>query len=275
MALGGFSGYCQKNLTINVVSFNVRYNSPDDGINIWENRRDWVAGAMRFYEADLIGGQEVTYAQLVDMQDRLPAFAHVGIGREGGNAGEFSPIFYRKDRFTLLKSDTFWLSETPGKVAVKGWDAALPRIVTWALFKDNESGIEFYHFNTHFDHRGKEARVQSAALIVAKVKAIAAGQPVVLTGDFNSNPESKAYSTITTNGFDDSFTTVEATQSYGPAYTASGWDAVGRDASNRIDYVFLKNGTMPLRYHVLDGQRGNRYISDHFPVMVKVALPHN
>ena len=71
MALGGFSGYCQKNLTINVVSFNVRYNSPDDGINIWENRRDWVAGAMRFYEADLIGGQEVTYAQLVDMQDRL------------------------------------------------------------------------------------------------------------------------------------------------------------------------------------------------------------
>lgn len=258
-----------------ICSFNVRYNSADDGINIWENRKDWLTHSIRFYQTDLIGTQEVTHTQLLDMQELLPNCAYVGIGREGDTQGEYSAIFYKKDRFEVVDSNTFWLSETPEVVASKGWDAALPRIVTWALFKDKHSGITFYHFNTHFDHRGKQARIESAALLTEKIKEIAGGSTVLLTGDFNSSPDSEAIDTLLKNGLKDPYLSLDSDLVYGPEYSANGWDAAGRTSENRIDYVFYKGAVQPLRLQILDGQRGQRFISDHFPIIAKVELTDN
>lgn len=251
-----------------VMSFNIRYNNPDDGINVWENRKEWLTKSIRFFEADLVGAQEVTYTQLQDMEDLLPKYRYVGVGREGGNKGEFSPIFYRKDRFQLLESNTFWLSKTPEKVGSKGWDAALPRIVSWAKFKDKGSGKKFFLFNTHFDHRGKTARKKSAELIAKEIERIAGDSTVILTGDFNALPNSGPYAALTKNGLKDVFSDLDVESRYGTEYTTNGWDIEAGDERNRIDYVFYKGKKIvPIKYHVLDGQRAKRFISDHFPVL--------
>ncbi|MEH6658438.1 endonuclease/exonuclease/phosphatase family protein [Leeuwenhoekiella marinoflava] len=270
------SAFAQENKKeLTICSFNVRYNSADDGINIWENRKDWLTHSIRFYQTDLIGTQEVTHTQLLDMQALLPNYAYVGIGREGDTQGEYSAIFYKKDRFEVIESNTFWLSETPNVIASKGWDAALPRIVTWVLFKDKHSGITFYHFNTHFDHRGIQARIESAKLLAEKINEIAGGSAVLLTGDLNSSPNSKAIDTLLKNGLKDPYLSLDSDLVYGPEYSANGWDATGRTSENRIDYVFYKGAVQPLRLQILDGQRGQRFISDHFPVIAKVELSDN
>ncbi len=259
------------NLT--VMSFNIRYNNPDDGINIWQNRKAWLTKSIRFFEADLIGAQEVTYPQLQDMEALLPKYQYVGVGREGANKGEFTPIFYRKDRFELLEHNTFWLSETPEKVSSKGWDAALPRIVTWAKFKDKKEDGIFYFFNTHFDHRGPIARKKSAALILKKIQRIAGENAVILTGDFNTPPGSEPYTVLIDDALKDTASMLDEENKYGTDYTTNGWDIEAGDERKRIDYIFYKGKLLtPIKYHVLDGQRGKRFISDHFPILVDFKL---
>lgn len=113
----GFAQKAEEDLT--VTTFNVRYNSPDDGISVWENRKEWLTKSIRFFEADLVGAQIVTYPQLEDMEALLPSYAHVGVGREGGKKGELTPIVYKKNGFELLEHNTFWLSETPEKVYLR------------------------------------------------------------------------------------------------------------------------------------------------------------
>ena len=258
---------------LTVMTFNIRYNNPDDGINIWQNRKEWLTKSIRFFEADLLGAQEVTYPQLQDMESLLPQYQYVGVGREGGNKGEFTPIFYKKDRFELLEHNTFWLSETPEKVGSKGWDAALPRIVTWAKFKDKKEDGTFYFFNTHFDHRGPTARKKSAALILEKIKSIAGENPVILTGDFNTPPGSVPYEVLIDHALKDTASMLDDEKKYGTEYTTNGWDIEAGDERKRIDYVFYQgNQITPLKYHVLDGQRGKRFISDHFPILVDFSL---
>ncbi|MCX2839065.1 endonuclease/exonuclease/phosphatase family protein [Salinimicrobium sp. MT39] len=253
-----------------VASYNIRWNSSEDGINIWENRKDWLTKSIKFFELDIVGAQEVTHTQLKDMESLLPGFEVVGEGREGGEKGEYSPIFYRKDRFELLDSSTFWLSETPDKTASKGWDAALPRIVTWARFRDKKAGETFYFFNTHFDHRGKAARKNSAELIGKRMQAIAGEEQVILTGDFNTAPDSEPYNVLLDNKLEDTFSNLPEEQIYSPGYTFNSWDVEASGDRYRIDYVFYKGKKLqPEKYHVLDGQRGRWFISDHFPVIAK------
>ena len=264
------SGCSPQSTDLTVFSYNVRLNAASDGINYWDNRKEWVAQSIEFFEGDLIGAQEVTYQQLKDLDSLLPAYDYIGVGRKGGNEGEFSPIFYLKDRFKVQDSATFWLSETPEEVGSVGWDAALPRIVTWASFEDTETGKSFFHFNTHFDHRGREARTESAELILRKIQEIAGDSPVVLTGDFNIRPEEEPYEVLLKE-LEDTF--LQADQKYTPGYTFNAWNYEGEGDFHRIDYIFYKGQEIkPLKYHVLDGQRGKRFISDHFPVIVKFSI---
>lgn len=255
---------------LTIFSFNVRLNSSSDGINIWDNRKEWVAQSITFFEADLVGAQEVTHKQLQDLDSLLPGYDYLGVGRQGGTKGEYSPIFYRKNRLEVLEYDTFWLSESPAEVASVGWDAALPRIVTWGHFKDMATGKTFYHFNTHFDHRGRIARKESAALILKKIRQIAEDEPVVVTGDFNIRPEEDPYQILTQELKD---TYHQAPLTYGPEHTFNAWNYEGTGDFHRIDFIFYKEGRFqPLKYHVLDGQRGKEFISDHFPVIVDFQL---
>ena len=260
---------------IRAMTFNIRYASPNDGINIWENRRDWLCESINFFEVDVFGAQEVIEGQLNDMVERLPNYDYVGIGRNGGNEGEFCPVFYKKEEFELLDSGTLWLSETPEKANSKGWDAALPRIATWVKLRRKTTKEELFFFNTHFDHKGEKARVESAKLLRMQIKKIADDAPFLLTGDFNFPPSAEAYDLLL-EGKPKSLNVSDAIHKaklvYGPQYTFNGFRLEPDQDRERIDYIFCNDDIEIHKHHTLDGQRGGNYISDHFPIMVIVSL---
>jgi endonuclease/exonuclease/phosphatase family metal-dependent hydrolase len=184
---------------IRVMSFNVRYNEPRDGVNAWPNRKQKVADVIRFHKADLVGVQEALVGQLEDLEKLLPTFAWCGVGRtDGKRDGEFSAILYKKQRFRLIECKTFWLSETSEIAGSKAWDAAYPRIVTRAKFRDERSKKTFFHFNTHFDHVGVKARFESARMIIGRIRNASAGTQSILTGDLNVKEDTEAYKTLVT-----------------------------------------------------------------------------
>lgn len=254
-----------------VMSYNIRYNNPGDGIHAWPNRRDQVASMIRFYQADLIGVQEALRGQLDDLDARLPDHAWLGVGRDDGqDAGEFSAIFYRTGRFEVLDSGTFWLSETPEVVASKSWDAAITRIVTWAQFRDAATGETFYHVNTHFDHRGAQARLESARLLTEWVAETTGGAPVVVTGDFNLTPEDPPYPVLT-EVLADAYHTAELPH-HGPDGTYSGFEVQPVDDDRRIDYIFTRGPVQVLRHGTLSDHYPQGFPSDHLPVLAEVVI---
>ena len=260
-------------LGMTVFSINIRYDNHQDGEHGWASRKALVAATLRFHKADLAGLQEALRHQIEDLADLLPGFSWIGVGREdGAQAGEHCPIFYRNDRFQLLESGTFWLSESPQRPGSRSWDAALPRIVTWAKLRDTLSSRQFFFFNTHFDHRGREAREKSAALILRKAEEIGGGYPVVLTGDFNFTPESRGYHILTagrdgTGGFLDALDLADV--SYGGTQTYNGFDTEIRQG-RRIDFIFLRNGFQADRFGVIADRWGGRFVSDHYPVLAEI-----
>ncbi len=259
----------QPKTPITVASYNLRYNNKGDGINAWPNRKENVKALIAFHEFDLFGTQEGLRDQLNDIAE-LKDFAFIGAGRDDGKeAGEHSAIFYRKDRFEVLKSGDFWLSETPDKPG-KGWDATCcNRICSWAKFRDGKTKKEFFFFSVHFDHQGVEARRQSGKLMVEKIKEIAKSEPVILTGDFNSTPETEQIQTIQTLLRDTRAVTI--TPPYGPEGT---FNAFKFDApmAKRIDYIFVSEPFNVLKYGVLTDAKDQRYPSDHQPVVVKLVM---
>lgn len=254
---------------MSVMSFNIRFNSPNDGEDLWDLRKADVVNLIQYYEPSILGLQEAVYQQLNFIDNELKRYAYVGVGRDDGDkAGEFSPILYDSTQLLLLDQGVFWLSTTPDEVSV-GWDAALPRICTYALLRDMEADQAFWVFNTHFDHVGENARLNSAALIIKKINQLNIGQnPVILMGDFNSQPDQNPIKLIT-NNLKDAFS--ESRVSYGPEGTFFGFDP-NAIAKNRIDYVFGK-GLAFQTYRVIDDRRpNNRHVSDHLPVFVKLKL---
>lgn len=263
------ASYAQKTATINVGSYNLRYNTPNDGVNAWPNRKEHVKGLIRFHEFDIFGVQEALVGQLKDVAE-LPEFTYYGKGRDDGKeGGEHSAIFYKKDRFKMLKSGDFWLSETPDKPGL-GWDAkCCNRICSWAQFEDLNTKKKFYFFNVHFDHQGVEARRQSGHLMVKKMKEIAGNATTILTGDFNSTPDTEQMKTIAGLLNDTHDVTKQAP--YGPEGTFNSFkfDAAMK---TRIDYIFVSKNVDVLKYGVLTDSKEQRYPSDHQPVLVKVEI---
>ena len=256
---------------IRAMSFNIRYATESDGEHAWSHRRDLAASVIRYHAPDVVGVQEALLEQLNDLTERLPEYEWIGVGRDDGKSGgEFSAILYRPDQLKLVESNTFWLSETPGVPGSKGWDTAITRVVTWALFEDRENGASFYHFNTHFDHIGEEARRQSASLIVDSVAVRALSIPAVVTGDFNATPESVPYATVAAFLTDARLASVEPP--HGPEGTFSTFVAT-RDPMNRIDYVFVTPGVEVQRFATLAEHWNGRHASDHLPVVADILLP--
>jgi len=259
----------QKTQTITVATYNIRYDTPNDGPNAWPNRKENVKALIRFHEWDIFGTQEGLRHQMNGIAE-LEEFAFIGKGRDDGKeAGEHSSIFYKKDRFKVLESGDFWLSETPDKPG-KGWDATCcNRICSWAKFKDLHTKKEFYFFNVHFDHQGVEARRQSGFLMAKKIKEIAGNSLVVCTGDFNSIPETEQIKTMKSllNDAHD----VSAQPAYGPEGTFNSFQFEAK-MQNRIDYIFVSNTAKVLKYGVLTDAKNQRYPSDHQPVVAKIIF---
>ena len=256
---------------INIITFNIRMNTSSDGINAWPNRIEMVTGLLKFHEPDIFGLQEALYNQIEDIQKNLPEYEWFGVGRDDGEkAGEFSPLFFNKTKFILIENGTFWLSPTPEKPS-KGSDAALNRIVTWGRFKSKVTGKQFLVFNTHFDHKGVEARKNSASLIRKKIEEMTKDKnlPVILTGDFNLTPDQEPISLIKKYLSDSREVTEQPP--YGPVGTFNSFDW-NAPMEGRIDYIFVQGEIKVLKYAVITDSKEKRWPSDHLPVFAKVQL---
>jgi endonuclease/exonuclease/phosphatase family metal-dependent hydrolase len=254
---------------LRLMSYNIRYDNPGDGDNRWDKRKTFVAGLIRFHQPDVLGVQEALLNQIKDLEVALPQYGWYGVGREDGKEkGEFSAIFYNKNRFDLLDKGTFWLSPTPDMPS-KGWDAAIVRICSWIRLKDKRTGNTFYHFNTHFDHLGEKAREESAKLILTKIQSIAAKEAFTLTGDFNTPPTSAPYKIMTGSGQLWDAKTITGSPHYGPEGSWSTFD-VATGIGERIDFIFVSDQFDVGQHAILTDSQQKHYPSDHLPVIADI-----
>lgn len=251
--------------TINVVSWNIRYDNAHDSLDRWEKRRGTIASEVSRQHPHIVGLQEVLAHQLAYLEAQWPAMRHFGVGREDGIAkGEFSPVFYDPGVLTFVRGRTIWLSETPDRPS-KGWDAACERIATYVVLIDDRSGDSIHVMNTHWDHIGKQARLQSARMVHDLLApALARKQHVVLLGDFNATPDQASLSAL------GRFLTNCAPPEHASEGTFNGFDTV-RTTYDRIDHVFLSpDNWQVLHYQVPHPMINGRHASDHFPVVVRM-----
>jgi endonuclease/exonuclease/phosphatase family metal-dependent hydrolase len=260
---------------IRVMTLNVRMDTPSDSMNAWPNRADIVCRFIEDRKPDLLGMQEVLLNQYAVLDSALTDYASVGVGRrDGARGGEMNPVFYRKDRYDIARTKTFWLSETPEIAGSQAWGANLPRIVTWVELVDKNSHEHLFFFNTHFAHDSDSARIMSSILLLNKVDTIASGFPFIITGDFNMLPTSKGYEILT--GPAESVPLIRDSHSisekrpYGPGYTFNSFS--NTEGSGRIDYIFVKDGMKVLDHRTLVKKERGVFISDHWPVEAAVSL---
>ncbi|WP_029038501.1 endonuclease/exonuclease/phosphatase family protein [Salinimicrobium xinjiangense] len=254
---------------LSVMSYNIKYANENDGENSWSQRKDHLAGQLKFYEPDIFGVQEALHSQLEFLKDELTGYEYFGKARDdGAQKGEFSAIFFKTEKFKLLEQGTFWLSSTPDKPG-KGWDADYPRVCTYGRFAEKETDKEFWVFNTHFDHVGKEARKESTQLIHQKIVELnREGDPVILMGDLNLEPDTPEIEFLAAHYRDSK---EEAGLVFGPEGTFNAYD-FHSPVSRRIDYIFTTNIKV-LKYAVLSDSKDLKYPSDHLPVLVQLELP--
>lgn len=263
-----------KQKSVNVMSFNIRYDNPQDGLNNWQHRKDRVANVIHFYDVDILGTQEVLHSQLLDMKKRLPEYGVIGVGREDGKEkGEYSALWYRKERFLLLDSGNFWLSETPEVAGSKGWDGACERVAAWAKLKDKNSGKVYFVLNTHLDHVGEIARREGVNLVLNKVKQLCGGSAVIVTGDFNATPESDVIKRVVDPNNPKHLIDSRSIAPiiYGPSWSYHDYGKIPFEKRSLIDYVFVRNGLRILRYGVLAETYNDAFLSDHAPILVTVC----
>lgn len=255
---------------LTVMSFNIRLNVASDKENAWPERKQDVSDLLTYYHPDYFGVQEALPEQMKDIKSGLKNYDYIGVGRDDGKEkGEFSAIFYDTNRLDVVKSGTFWLSETPEKPS-KGWDAALNRICTYAIFKDKKSKKKFLAMNIHFDHIGNVARVKSSELILKKIKELnPENLPVTLSGDFNLTDDTEPVKILSQN-MKDTFYHSE-TKHYGPVGTFTAFN-VNESPKERIDYIFTKDFKIKSHRHINDRRENLLYPSDHFPVIVNLSF---
>lgn len=255
---------------LKVMTYNIRLNTASDGDNAWPHRKDLLVNQIKFHEPDIFGTQEGLPEQVAYIDQELPDYAYIGRGRDA-EGGEHTALYFKQERFKLLESHTFWLSETPDKVS-KGWDAAFPRICTYGLFLDKDSKKHFWAFNTHLDHRGEQARKESIKIILAKIGELnAKNYPVILMGDFNVLPESEVIQ-LAKEDFVDA-EEISVNEPFGPAGTFNGFN-FEKPAKGKIDYILIRKPVewTVVKHAVLSDSRDNKYPSDHFPVFAEIDL---
>ncbi len=250
----------ENEFTFSIMSFNLRFDTVEDGENQWDNRKEACLDLLRDKAPNIFGIQEGLHSQVTFLEDNLTDYDYVGVGRDDGHsAGEYSAIYYQRLRFELLEAGNFWLSETPDEPSL-GWDANNIRIVSWAALKDREFNENVYVFNTHFDHKGKTAREESAKLIVEKMAEIVpSGAKVFLIGDFNVLSGNSALKPILEQ--------YEDAREYSAKNQSKSYNGWGRWYLNRdIDYVFYRNAEA-MSFQTVAEDYGVPFISDHYPII--------
>lgn len=253
---------------LRVMSFNIRLPAESDGVDYWETRKPLAVRMLREQAPDVVGLQELVEAQAGYLARELPGYAWFGRGRDADGGGEHMGVFYRKDRLRVVESGDFWLSDTPDVQGSITWNHLHPRMVTWALFERRGDGKRFYLFNTHLPYRDQDeaARVKGAQAIAQRLAALPAGVPVVLTGDFNTAPDSEVHAVLS-RVLQDAWNTAPRVE--GSEATFHGFTGT---ADRRIDWIFVKGAQVDSATSVTTRWSG-RYPSDHFPVVAVLRLP--
>lgn len=256
---------------LNLMSYNIRYDITTSNASPWTERHTAIASQIKRFDADIIGMQEVLDHQREQLLSDLPGFASIGVGRDDGQkAGEYSPIFFKEERFRLLTSGTFWLSPTPD-LPSKGWDAALNRICTYAQFFDLESKESFWVFNTHFDHVGEVARMKSSVLILQKIQEVTKGtrQAVIFCGDLNLNDDHPTITFLQSQMKDALLVSQQVKSNMNSTF--NNFD-LENEASKRIDYIFTNKKVAVLTFETIVERFGVSYPSDHFPILTTLKI---
>ncbi|MBM4156088.1 MAG: endonuclease/exonuclease/phosphatase family protein [Lentisphaerae bacterium] len=264
--------------TVRVMSFNVRFGTANDGENHWDKRKDLLLDTIRAFDPDLLGTQETLDFQRDVIAAALPGHEAWGVGREdGASKGEMCVLFFRRDRFEKLDGGHFWLSETPDVAGSKSWDSSLPRMVSWVKLRDRRTPDTppILYYNTHFDHRGMQARIESSRLLRSRIAAAGADGRVLVTGDFNAAEGSKPWEAFfgSADGRDsplvDTYRAVHPRP--GPDEgTTSGFRAASTNGP-RIDWIAVSRTWRIVHAGIDRTSRDGRTPSDHFPVTAVLA----
>lgn len=259
--------------SLKVMSFNIRYGAADDGDNSWKYRDHLVIETIVTFDPDLLGTQEVLEFQAEFLKSNLKGYGFHGVGRDDGmTRGEYSPVMYKKDRFDLVDSGFFWLSEEPDKPGSQSWDAALPRMVSWVLLADKQNeNREFVFANTHWDHRGAKARLESARLMrqISEEEVLNQSVPLIICGDFNTTEERDPYKALVLGeGYSgipliDTYRVIHPVKKDDEA-TFGGWN--GKRQGRRIDWILHSSDFKTLNAAINYTRDDGRYPSDHYPV---------
>lgn len=257
-------------VSLRVMTFNIRYGTARDGDNHWDRRKDLLVEVISQQSPDVIGLQEALHAQIDYILEALPGYAMVGVGRDDGvRAGEYSAILYRTAAVTAVRSDTFWFSDTPARVASTSWGNTITRICTWAQFT-TPAGRPLYVFNVHLDHQSQPSRERSAALLRARLEARDPMAPAIVTGDFNAGEKNPAIAAMLAGGtLRDTFRVRHPDAS--PAGTFTGF-TFGKTSGEKIDYVFATQEWDVVDASIVRTARAEKYPSDHFPVTAVLTL---
>jgi endonuclease/exonuclease/phosphatase family metal-dependent hydrolase len=257
---------------VRVMSYNVRYGTAKDGDNHWDKRKDFLAEVVAKADPDLLGTQETLGFQRDFLAGKMTKYEVLGVGRDDGKEkGEMMAVYWRKDRFEKLDGGHFWLSDKPEEVGSKSWDSSLPRMATWVKLKDKStSGKPVLWINTHFDHIGKTARLESAKLIRDRIATLGKDCSVIVTGDFNSAEGSDPYKAL----FDLRGTSESpVVDSYRTAHPKRGENEgtttpFKSEANNkgRIDWIGVSRDWKIVSAGIDHPDRDGRTASDHFPI---------
>ena len=255
---------------VTVMTYNIKVDVPHEEISSWARRRDAVNAVVEFYDPDVFCAQEALPHQITDLA-RMTQYASVAYGRDDGRGeGEHAAIFYRADRFDVLKRGSFWLSETPDEPSY-GWQSRHRRMATWAELADSAADTRFLVVCTHLDHEFQEARTNGGAVLLARIARIADGLPVILAGDFNENPDGPAVQAVLRE-FRDS-RAVSDRPAVGPDGTFNGFEITNVAPADRIDYIFVKGDTSVIRQgNLVTVTPDGTLPSDHFPAFAQIAL---
>ena len=263
---------------LSVMSFNIRYGSAKDGDNDWEKRKELVFDVLKEQDADVIGLQEALKFQIDAILDNAPAYAMLGVGRDDGDSlGEYSAILYKKDKFIVRDSGTFWFSDTPDKIASTSWGNKITRICTWALFEDKAGGRSFYHFNLHLDHRSQPSREKSVQLLAKKITERRVKAPFLVTGDFNAGEANPAIQFLTSPHAADAYAELPLVDTFRELHphaktvgTFNGFKGI--TSGDKIDYIFAPRGTKVISASIIRDNTNGRTPSDHFPVKAVIEF---
>jgi endonuclease/exonuclease/phosphatase family metal-dependent hydrolase len=268
-----FGAVSTQAVEVRVMTFNIRYGTANDGENAWSNRRDQVGEVITRFGPTVVGVQEALAFQLEALDRLLPGYGRVGVGRDDGReAGEFSAIFYDAALLEVVEDGTFWFSESPTEPGSTAWGATIPRICSWARFRDRASGRTFFVFNNHWDHQAQQSRERSAALLLQRIGArVPVADPVIVTGDFNAGEDNPAFLMLLRDSVTelrDTYRTLHASES--DVGTFNGF--VGTADGPKIDAVLATSDWAVISAGIDRSNSAGRYPSDHFPVTAVLRL---